>query len=140
HPNPGLLAPGLPYSAVGNYINNDYSSTTSRYHYQGGELLDAFAFTNFDLAGRQGNVKLGKHTVYWGEAFFTAFHGISYSQAPLDGLKGASSPGIEAKEVFMPINQISAAGQLSHEWSARGQYVRNWRPHRQAEGATYVRA
>jgi hypothetical protein len=140
HTNPGFLAPGLPYSAIGNYINNDYSSTTKRYHYEGGELLDAFAFANFDIGGKQANVKLGKHTVYWGEAFFTAFHGISYSQAPIDGLKGASSPGIEAKEVFMPINQLSGAIQLSPEWSLRGQYFLNWRPNRLPEGGTYFGA
>src|SRR5687768_10583210 len=138
--NPGFLAPGLPYSAIGNYINNDYSSTTKRYHYEGGELLDAFGFANFDVAGKEANVKLGKHTVYWGEAFFTSAHGISYSQAPLDGLKGASSPGIEAKEVFMPINQLSGAVQLSPEWSLRGQYFLNWRPNRLPEGGTYFGA
>jgi len=140
HTNPGFLAPGLPYSAIGNYIGNQYSSTTKRYHYEGGELLDAFAFANFDIGGKQANVKLGKHTVYWGEAFFTTFHGISYSQAPIDGLKGASSPGIEAKEVFMPINQLSGAIQLSPEWSLRGQYFLNWRPNRLPEGGTYFGA
>jgi hypothetical protein len=137
HTNPGFLAPGLPYSAIGNYIGNNYSNTTKRYHYEGGELLDAFGFANFDVAGRQANVKLGKHTVYWGEALFTSFHGISYSQAPLDGLKGASSPGIEAKEVFMPVNQLSGAVQLSPEWSLRGQYFLAWRPNRLPEGGTY---
>ena len=137
HTNPGFLAPGLPYSAIGNYVGNRYSDTTKRFHYQGAELLDAFAFANFDVAGKQANVKLGKHTVYWGEAFFTTFHGISYSQAPLDGLKGASSPGIEAKEIFMPVNQLSGAVQLSPEWSVRGQYFLNWRPNRLPEGGTY---
>jgi hypothetical protein len=138
--NPGQLAPGLPYSAIGNYIGNNYSSTTKRYHYAGGELLDAFVFGNVDLGSAQANIKLGKHTVYWGEAFFTSFHNIAYSQAPLDGLKGASSPGIEAKEVFMPINQLSAAVQLSSEWSLRGQYFLAWRPNRLPEGGTYFGA
>ncbi len=135
--NPGFLAPGLPFSAIGNYVNNEYSSTTKRFHHQGGEILDAFVFGNFDLDGRSANVKLGKHTVYWGEALFTTFHGISYSQAPIDGLKGASSPGIEAKEVFMPVNQLSASVQLSPEWSLRGQYFLEWRPNRLPEGGTY---
>jgi len=138
--NPGELAPGLPYSAIGNYINNDYSKTTKRFSYTSGELLDAFAFGNFDIGDSQVNVKLGKHTVYWGEAFFTSFHNIAYSQAPLDGLKGAASPGIEAKEVFMPINQLSAAVQLSSEWSLRGQYFLAWRPNRLPEGGTYFGA
>jgi hypothetical protein len=140
HTNPGFLAPGLPYSAIGNYIGNQYSSETKRFHYQGGELLDAFVFGNFDIAGKDVNVKLGKHTVYWGESFFTAFHGISYSQAPLDGLKASASPGIEAKEVFMPIDQLSGAVQLSPEWSLRGQYFLDWRPNRLPEGGTYFGA
>jgi hypothetical protein len=140
HTNPGFLAPGLPYSAVGNYINNQYSDETKRFHYQGGELLDAFAFANFEIGGKQASVKLGKHTVYWGEAFFTPFHGISYSQAPLDGLKASSSPGIEAKEVFMPIAQLSGSVQLSPEWSLRGQYFLDWRPNRLPEGGTYFGA
>jgi len=138
--NPGFLAPGLPYSAVGNYIGNEYSAETKRFHYQGGELLDAFVFANFDLGGKQASVKLGKHTVYWGESFYTPFHGISYSQAPLDGLKAASSPGIEAKEVFMPIDQLSGSVQLSPEWSLRGQYFLDWRPNRLPEGGTYFGA
>ena len=137
HTNPGNLAPGLPFSAVGNYIGNNYSATTKRYHFEGGELLDAFGFANFEVAGRPVNVKVGKHTVYWGEAMFTSFHGISYSQAPIDGLKGASSPGIEAKEVFMPVSQVSGAMQLSPEWSVRGQYFLAWRPNRLPEGGTY---
>jgi hypothetical protein len=137
HTNPGMLAPGVPFSTIGSYIDNDYSSTTKRFHYTGGELLDAFVFGNFDLAGKQANVKLGKHTVYWGEALFAQFHGIAYSQAPLDGLKGAASPGIEAKELLMPVNQISAAFQFSPEWSMRAQYFLAWRPNRLPEGGTY---
>lgn len=140
HPNPGFLAPGFPYSAAGNYIGNRYSSTTSRFHYEGGELLDAFGFANFDLGGHEANLKVGKHTVYWGEAFFTTFHGISYSQGPIDGLKGASSPGIEAKEVFRPVAQVSGAVQMSPEWSLRGQYFLDWQPNRLPEGGTYFGA
>jgi hypothetical protein len=136
HTNPALAA----YSSA--YNNGQYSSTTKRFHRgPSGELLDAFAFANVDLGGGQSfAVKLGKHTVYWGESLFTTFHGIAYSQAPLDGLKGASSPGIEAKEVFAPISQLSAAYQFNQEWSLRGQYFLAWRPNRLPQGGTYFGA
>jgi hypothetical protein len=126
--------PSLPFP--GSYANDEYTSTTKRFYRQGGELLDAFVFGNFDL-GVPLKVRLGKHTVYWGEAMFTPFHGISYSQAPLDGLKGASSPGIEAKEIFMPVNQISLSTQLTSQLTLNAQYFLAWRPNRLPQGGTY---
>ncbi|MES2258340.1 MAG: DUF1302 family protein [Pseudomonadota bacterium] len=135
---PAGIPVSIPYSAIGNYVNNEYSSTTDRFtRGPSGNLLDAFVFANFQLGEKSAGVKLGKHTVYWGESIYTTFHGIAYSQAPLDGQKGASSPGLEAKEVFMPINQLSASLQLSDEWSLRGQYFLGWRPNRLPQGGTY---
>jgi hypothetical protein len=133
--NPDLAAAGIP----SNYTGGRYSSTTRRFaRGLSGELLDAFVFSNRDFGeGRAFSVKLGKHTVYWGEALFNSFHGIAYSQAPLDGMKASSSPGIEAKEVFMPVNQLSASYSFSPEWSLRGQYFLAWRPNRLPQGGTY---
>ena len=59
------------------------------------------------------NVKIGRHTNYWGEGLLFGAHAISYSQAPLDGAKAVTSPGIETKEVFLPIGQISVKAQAT---------------------------
>lgn len=123
------------------YRNNQYSSYTKRY-YAGpsGELLDAFAFSNFDLGNTPVKAKLGRHTVFWGEAMFLggAMHGISYSQMPLDLQKGFATPGVEAKELFRPLNQLSAQAQLSDTLSVAGQYFLDWEAYRYPEGGTYL--
>lgn len=135
--NPATMQ-SLPYSSLGAYVDNEFTSTTERFHRgPSGELLDAFAFTQFRLGPVQVNLKAGQHTVYWGEALLTQFHGIAYSQEPIDGLKAATSPGIEAKEVFRPINQISFQAQLSRSLSVAGQYFLDWKPNRLPQGGTY---
>jgi hypothetical protein len=129
--NPALGAPS-------EYRNGEYNSYVKRFiKGPSGELLDAFVFANFDAGAVPVSVKAGKHTVYWGESLFTVFHGISYGQAPLDLLKATSSPGIEAKEVFMPINQLSGQAQLTNELSVAGQYFLDWKPARIPPGGTY---
>lgn len=132
--NPGEVFPGLSYSSIGSYNNNEFSSSVKRY-YGGpsGEVLDAFAFANFDRV----KLKAGQMTNFWGESLFTQFHGIAYSQAPLDGRKATSSPGLGAKEVFLPIPQLAAQMQLTPEFSVAAQYVLRWKPNRLPDGGTY---
>lgn len=128
-------------SSPSSYNNNQYSSFTKRY-YAGpsGELLDAFVFANFDVADVPVKLKAGRHTVFWGEALLLggAMHGISYSQMPLDLQKGFATPGVEAKELFRPLNQISAQAQLTDTLSVAGQYFLQWEPYRYPEGGTYL--
>ena len=128
-------------TAPSSYNNSQYSSFTKRY-YAGpsGELLDAFAFTNFDVADVPVKVKAGRHTVFWGEALLLggAMHGVSYSQMPLDLQKGFATPGVEAKELFRPLNQVSAQAQLTDTLSVAGQYFLQWEPFRYPEGGTYL--
>jgi hypothetical protein len=68
--NPGELAPGTPYSSLGAYTNNEFSSYTKRYYKQGAELLDAFVFSNFKLGDRDASVLAGRLTKYWGNSVF----------------------------------------------------------------------
>jgi hypothetical protein len=127
------------FAGQSSYNNDRYSSFTKRF-YRGpsGELLDAFVFANQDLGGGKSfNVKLGQHAIYWGESVFDAFNSIAYSQAPLDGRKSLTSPGIEAKEAFLPINQISAQLQLRDDFSVSAQYFLDWKANRLPEGGTY---
>lgn len=120
------------------YTNDTYSSLTKRY-YRGisGEILDAFVYSNFTVAGRSVNVKAGSHTVYWGNAVFTQ-GGISYSQQPIDGRKGAANPGTETRELFLPLTQVSAQSQVTDWLSLAGQYYLDWDHVRSPEGGTYL--
>lgn len=132
--NPALFAayPGYAYT---NHRFNDYGK---RYIAgPSGEILDAFAFGTFDLGSNALQVKLGQHNVYWGESVFAATNGIAYSQGPIDTIKAATSPGAEAKELFMPLKQFSAQMSLTNKLSLIGQYQFDWKALRMVPGGTY---
>ncbi len=116
--------PNPPLVAIPSYINNQYSSTTKRlYHGGTGELMDAFVFGGVDLGEVPVQAKLGRHTIYWGESVLLGghLHSVSYAQNPLDLQKGFATPGTEAKELFRPLNQLSAQAQLTDTLSRGGQ-------------------
>ena len=66
-------------------------------------------------------VKLGRHSLYWGESLFLGgnLNSIAYAQNPLDLQKGFATPGAEAKELFRPLNQISAQAAVTDDADAR---------------------
>lgn len=120
---------------------NGLSRDSKRYNKgPSGEFLDAFVFTNFNLGDAKVNAKLGQHTVYWGEglSFAGAFNGISYSQMPLDLLKGLQFPGAEAKELFRPRDALTLQAQVNPNWSVAGQYFLDWQPARFPESGGYL--
>jgi hypothetical protein len=120
------------------YRNGHYSSEVDRYvNGPSGEILDAFVWRNFSVGSVPINLKVGRHTNYWGEGLLFGAHAISYSQAPSDGVKAATSPGIETKEVFLPVGQISAKAQLTDSLSVAGQYFYEWDNTRIPYGGTY---
>jgi hypothetical protein len=115
------------------------SDFTSRYNKgASGEILDAFVFGGFDIAESQLNFKLGKHTTFWGEAFFNPIHSLSYGQNPLDLRKNFAVPGTEAKELFVPRNAISASLIATPELSFQAQYFLDWNPTRLPDSGSYL--
>ncbi len=133
--------PNAPLVNIPSYVNHEYSSTIERlYRGPSGEFLDAFAFGEFDVANVPVRVKLGRHTVYWGESLLLGgnLHSVAYAQNPLDLQKGFATPGAEAKELFRPLNQLSMQAQLSDTLSLAGQYLLEWEPFRYPEGGTYL--
>lgn len=118
-----------------------YSSFVDRY-YRGpdGELLDAFVFAGFDVAGMPLNIKVGRHTNYWGESLMLNgnIHGIAYAQSPLDGSKYFGQPGAEAKELFRPLNNVSAQLQVSNALSIAGMYYLQYETNKFPEAGSYL--
>lgn len=133
--------PNPPLSNIPSYANHEYSPYTKRF-YRGpsGEILDAFAFANVDAGYVPVRLKGGRHAVFWGEALFLggALHGVSYAQMPLDLQKGFATPGVEAKELFRPLNQVSGQAQLTDTLSLAAQYFLEWQSYRFPEGGTYL--
>lgn len=131
--------------ATSNHLENGrpaigLSNVTKRY-FAGpeAELLDAFVFSNFDLGAVPVNLKVGRHTLYWGESLTLsgAIHGISYAQMPIDVIKAFAVPGSEAKELFRPLFNISTQVQLTDKFSVAGQYFLEWEPYRFPEAGAY---
>ncbi|RJF92349.1 DUF1302 domain-containing protein [Noviherbaspirillum saxi] len=135
--NPGTYAPGIPYSAIQAYPGGRYSSYTDRYYVQGAQLLDAFLFSNFEVAGKPTYLKLGQLTEYWGNAMFFPYQALSYSQGAIDGIKLASSPGTDVKELFIPRQQMSLTSQITPELALSAQYFLGFTRNRLPEGGTF---
>jgi len=128
-----------PAGSATSYNNNTYSDEVSRFvHGPSGEILDAFLWSNFNVGEVPVNVKLGRHTVVWGEGLLIGGHAISYGQSPVDGVKAVSSPGIETKEVFLPINQLTFKAQVTEKLSLAGQYALEWKPTRVPYAGTFL--
>lgn len=117
-------------------------SNYAKRYYEGpsGEILDAFAFGTFDLGNMPLTVRAGKHSVTWGESLLLggAISGVTYGQSPLDAGKGFSTPGIDAKELFLPLTQLSGQLQATPELSLAGQYYFRWASTRVMEDGTYL--
>lgn len=142
--NPGMLAPGTRYGSVCSYCTSPgvpsghYSGYTNHYYVAGGQLLDAFAFYNFNIGNHPLAIKIGRLTRYWGNSVFFGNQGISYSQNASDGIKGAAAPGTQAKELAIPRFQALLSGQIAPNLTAEGQYFGEFYGNRLPEGGTYL--
>jgi hypothetical protein len=87
-----------------------FAEPTRDLHGRRAEILDAFAFASGHLGSVPANLRVGRHTLLWGESLLVADNGISNAQAPVDVIKALSVPASQAKELFLPVAQLS--GQL----------------------------
>jgi hypothetical protein len=121
-------------------FGSPHLSNYAQRYYNGpsGEVLDAFVFYNTQVGDdSQLNIKAGQHNVFWGETVLNPVHSLSYGQSGLDLAKAAASPGTEAKELFVPRNQISTTFNLSPELTFGAQYFLDWDGARLPEAGTY---
>ncbi|MCU1785184.1 DUF1302 domain-containing protein [Pseudomonas sp. 13B_2.1_Bac1] len=102
--------------------SSEFVDRAKRLHGHDAEILDAFVHSGVDIAGHDLNFRLGRHTLLWGQSLFRAGNGIAYGQAPIDVIKAASVPGTQAKELFLPVNQLSTSFALSDSWNIEAYY------------------
>jgi len=96
-------------------------------YYSGGRsrFLDAYVFGAWGFgAGQRLSVKAGRHVESWGESTF--YPGVSGAQTPADAVKSAL-PGVETKEVFLPLGQVSARWNISPRFSLGGYVQYEWK-------------
>jgi hypothetical protein len=104
-----------------------------------GELLDAFLFLKNDPASETPfNVRVGKHTVLYGESLFFGSNGIANAQAPIDLVKLLQVPGSQFKEIIRPVGQVSTQVQLSPNVSVGAYYQYKWELNRLPPSGSYL--
>lgn len=116
---------------------NSFSSETRDLHGRKAELLDAFVFGGFDIGDTRLNLRVGQHSVLWGETLFFGNNGIAGAMAPVDVIKLASVPGTQFKEAIRPVPQISAQWQLSNNVSLGAFYQFRWEANRLPAAGSY---
>ncbi len=107
---------------------NEFLPATRDQHGRDSELLDAFVYLKGDVGDKKGTVRLGKHTLQWGESLFLGQNGIANAQGPVDVAKILSVPGWQFKEVLLPVEQVSGSLQVAEGVSLGAYYQFKWRP------------
>jgi hypothetical protein len=107
---------------------NEFLPATRDQHGRDSELLDAFVYLKGDIGDKKGTVRLGKHTLQWGESLFLGQNGIANAQGPVDVAKILSVPGWQFKEVLLPVEQVSGSLQVAEGVSLGAYYQFKWRP------------
>lgn len=102
------------------------------------ELLDAFVWGKFDLASRPASVRLGRHTLLWGESLFFGSNGIAGGQAPLDLIKLLSVPNSQFKEIARPTGKLSGQVQLTDNVALGGYIGYEWEKTRLIPAGAYL--
>lgn len=88
-------------------------------------LLDTYVYGTWQLNGKPLNARVGNQVVAWGESLFNGF-GISGAMSPVDATK-ANTPGIEVKELFLPVGQVFTQYSLTDALGIQLYYQYQWK-------------
>ena len=135
------------YDAVNNSENNRYQNLS----YQvidaselGGhhiELFEAFVHDIIDLGGDQSlSVRLGRHTLTWGESVYFPGNGIAAGQSPVDTYMSQTATNYQSKDLLLPVGQASFSWQTGGALTVEGYYQFEWRRSRIDPQASYSTA
>lgn len=118
--------------------HDHYTSDTEKWAGQNFRLMNAFIGAQYEVMDFPVSVRLGQHTLLWGESLFFTDNGIASAMAPVDVYKALSVPNIKAQEVFLPVNQISTSVLLNDEWTAEAFYQFKWEKSQLPPVGTFV--
>ena len=118
--------------------STDFPSETRRVMGRDAEVLDAFAWGNFELGDVPASVRLGRHTLLWGESLFFGSNGIAGGQAPVDLVKLQNVPNSQFKETIRPTAKLSAQATLNSVVSVAAYYGFEWERTRLLPSGSYL--
>lgn len=117
---------------------NEFAPETRTLMGRKAEVLDAFVFGRFELGDRPATVRLGRHSLLWGESLFFGANGIAGGMAPLDLIKLQSVPNATFKEVARPTGKLSGQVQLSPQVSLGFYLAYEWQKTRLMPAGAYL--
>lgn len=102
---------------------NEFSDTAKKTMGGDTEILDAFVYSRFPVTdGMEGTIRVGRHSLLWGESLFFGSNGIAGGQGPVDVVKLSSVPNSTFKETMRPTGKVSIDIPIS-ETASLGAYV-----------------
>jgi hypothetical protein len=126
--NPGFAGGAFPNQT--SVPADQFTDATRKVHGRKVELLDAFVFGNADIGDGRASIRLGRHTLLWGESLFLGVNAIAGAMAPVDVVKLVSVPNTQFKEAIRPVPQVSAQWQISPDVSVGAYYQFRWSANR----------
>lgn len=106
--------------------HNEFPDATRRLHGRNAEVLDLFGFAKENIGGVPVSVRLGRHTLVYGESLFFGANGIANAQGPVDLVKLLTVPSSQFKEILRPVEQLSSVIQLKPNLTLGGYYQFKW--------------
>jgi hypothetical protein len=95
-----------------------------------GELLDAFIYAKGDIGGTPASIRVGKHSLLYGESLFFGMNGIAGGQSPSDLNKLLGVPNSQFKELIRPQQQVSGQLQIRPNLAFGAYYQLGWERNR----------
>jgi hypothetical protein len=92
--------------------------------FKGLYLLDAYLYNTFDVGGHTLQLRAGNQVVNWGESLF--IQGLN-QVAPID-VPSFRKPGVQLKEVFLPVPLLYGNLSLGNYGSIEAFYQLQWKP------------
>jgi hypothetical protein len=118
--------------------NNVFTPAARKLMGRKAELADAFVYGSTDVGDGMGlSGRIGRHTQLYGETLFLGANGIAYAQGPVDLIKLFSLPGVQFKEIALPVGQVSGNLQINSDLSIGAYYQYQWRALRLPAAGSY---
>jgi hypothetical protein len=127
-------------ASLGGGSNNKFANNAISTMGQQSEILDAFVYGKFELGEQNLSVRVGKHSLIYGESLFLGANGIAAAQGPVDAVKALSLPNTQFKEIARPVNQLSANLTLGNDVTIGGYAQFEWKAHRIPAAGSYFSA
>lgn len=102
------------------------------------QLLDAFVHARIPLGERSATLRVGRHTLLWGESLFFGANGVAGGMAPVDLVKLQSVPGSTSKETALPTGKVSATVPLGESLTLGAYLPYEWEKTRLVPVGAYL--